>query len=105
MEIKISNAERKFIVDGIEHNIRNDGRQRIDVCSFDIKPDVLPFCMSSAEINLHGTRIIVGIKLEITNPDVNTPSLGQIETSVKWYVIFFFFFIVQIGIGPLWQTI
>ena len=87
MQDKISNAEKKFIIDGIEANIRNDGRQRIDVCSFDIKPDILPYCMSSAEINLHGTRIIVGIKLEITKPDIKTPSLGQIETSVKWYVI------------------
>lgn len=80
----LSEGEKKFIIDGIRSNIRNDGRQRLDVDAFTIEFDVLPFCVSSAKVILHSTQIIVGIKLELKSPDFDLPSKGKIQCAVRY---------------------
>ena len=80
----LSDGERKFIIDGIKSNIRIDGRQRLDVDSFSIEFDILPYCVSSAKVILHSTQIIVGCKLEVTQPDIDTPEQGKIQCSVRY---------------------
>ena len=79
----ISDGERKFIIDGIRTNIRLDGRQRLDVESFCIEWNVLPYCVCSARVSLHSTTVIVGLKLEVDAPDPEQPARGKIECSVR----------------------
>ena len=80
----ISDGERKFIIDGIRNNIRNDGRCRLDIDPFTIELDVLPYCIASAKVTLHSTQVIVGCKLEISTPDISLPSQGKIQCSVRY---------------------
>merc|ERR1719242_719280 len=79
----ISDGERKFIIDGIRTNIRLDGRQRLDVESFDIELDILPYCVCSAKVTLHSTAVLVGLKLEVNAPDPERPAQGKIQCSVR----------------------
>ena len=78
-----SDGERKFIIDGIRTNIRIDGRQRLDVASFSIEMDILPYCVCSAKVTLHSTTVIVGLKLEVDAPDPDHPAQGKIQCSVR----------------------
>merc|ERR1712228_970671 len=69
---------------GIRCNIRNDGRQRLDVCPFEIEMNILPHCLCSAQVTLHTTKIIVGLKLEVTSPDTALPHQGKVQCSVRY---------------------
>eukprot|EP01084_Bolivina_argentea_P260690 440313_1 len=80
----LSEGEKKFIIDGIRTNIRNDGRQRLDVDSFTIELNILPYCVCSAKVILHSTQVIVGFKLEVCEPDPDLPCKGKIQCSVRY---------------------
>jgi hypothetical protein len=43
------------------------------------------FFFSIIRIKLDTTDIIVGIKVEVGEPDPNTPNWGRFQVSVEWY--------------------
>ena len=79
----LSAGERMYILEGVRSNLRNDGRKRLDVDSFSIELDILPYCVCSSQVVLHGTKVIVGLKLEVAAPDTDQPSHGKIQCSVR----------------------
>lgn len=81
--VSISSAERQYIAEGIAQNIRNDGRSRMDYRHFGITLGVIPHANGSARLLLDTTDILVGINLEIGEPDSAKPKEGMIYCSVE----------------------
>jgi exosome complex component RRP42 len=81
--LKISNNERKFLEDGISENMRNDGRGNLDYRPFIVETGILTQTNGSARLKIDNTDILVGIKLEIGEPDIDKPNQGKIKFSVE----------------------
>jgi len=81
--LNISHNERVFIKNGIEQNIRNDGRERLDFRFFSLDIGVIANANGSARLKLDNTDVLVGVKVEISEPDSETPKQGKIECSVE----------------------
>ncbi len=82
----ISSTERKYISNGIEQNIRNDGRERLDYRAFTLETNCIPQANGSCRLHIESTDVLVGVKVELGEPDFNTPNSGKIIASVDWYV-------------------
>lgn len=80
----ISKAEQIYICDGVEDDIRQDGRGRMDYRDFTIETGVLPQSNGSAMLQLGKSRVLVSVKLEIGAPDPNIPNWGKVFCSVEW---------------------
>jgi len=78
----LSHSERLYIKKGVELNVRNDGRSRMDYRFFPVKTDVLPHASGSCRLKLGRTDVLVSIKAELMQPDVETPNLGKLICSV-----------------------
>ena len=84
MKEPLSKAEELFLQSGIEDDIRQDGRGRLDYRDFTIETGVLPHANGSALLNLGSSRILVGVKLEIGAPLPDKLNFGRILCSVDW---------------------
>jgi len=78
----LSAAERAYIQQGIEQNVRYDGRARLDYRPFSVQLDAVPTANGSARIKLDNTDVTVAVKVEIQEPGYSTPSQGSIVCSV-----------------------
>ena len=81
--VALSDAERRFIVDGAQKNVRSDGRQQRELRDVEIACGVIAQATGSARVRIGATDVIVGVKAEIGTPDVETPGLGAVEFSVE----------------------
>lgn len=77
--ILINDAERKFIVDGVEVNVRNDGRTCTSYRPMELECDIVSTANGSARMRLANSDILVGVKTEIDTPHPGSPDLGKIE--------------------------
>lgn len=59
----ISDAEREYITQGVEQNIRNDGRGREDYRAVEVQLGVIAQASGSARLKLGNTDVIVGVKV------------------------------------------
>jgi exosome complex component RRP42 len=85
MELQFSKTEKIFISEGIKNNIRLDGRENFDFRHFLVETGIISQSNGSARVKLGNTEILVGIKAEIGEPDLDFPNKGRIEVNVKWY--------------------
>jgi exosome complex component RRP42 len=81
--VALSDAEKRFIIDGASKNVRSDGRQQRELRDVEIACGVISQATGSARVRIGSTDVIVGVKAEIGAPDVETPGLGAIEFSVE----------------------
>jgi len=80
----ISLSEMKYIQSGIEQNIRNDGRHRLQYRNdFSIEVGVISQAAGSARLRLANTEILVGIKVEIGTPKESAPNEGYFEYHIE----------------------
>jgi len=82
MALLLSASERKFIGKGIEQDVRNDGRQRMDHRYFDLKTNVVLNANGSARLKLDHTDVLVAVKVGIEECSVSAPDVGRVECSV-----------------------
>jgi len=75
----LSEAEKTFILHGVQDDLRNDGRSRRDFRPIELESNVIASASGSARFCLASSDIIVGIKPEIDVPAPNTPNEGKIE--------------------------
>ncbi|KAN0030501.1 hypothetical protein ACTA71_009140 [Dictyostelium dimigraforme] len=81
---KISPSESLFIQQGVENNIRNDGRNRVDYRNFAIETGEIIHANGSARVKLSQTEVLVGVKAEITHIQSEiTSNLQQSDTSKR----------------------
>jgi len=79
----LSHSERLFIKKGVELNVRNDGRARMDYRGFTVNTGVIPHASGSCRLKLDRTDVIVSVKAELTKPEPETPDLGKLACSVE----------------------
>uniref|UniRef100_A0A2R5LJY9 Ribosomal RNA-processing protein 42 n=2 Tax=Ornithodoros turicata TaxID=34597 RepID=A0A2R5LJY9_9ACAR len=78
-DIQISEAEKTFIIHGIEENFRVDGRNCLEYRYFELETGVVTSCSGSAHVRQANTDILVGVKAELDAPEPTAPKRGRIE--------------------------
>ncbi|CRK97679.1 CLUMA_CG011059, isoform A [Clunio marinus] len=75
----LSEAEKTFILHGVQDDFRNDGRSRRDYRPMEFETNVITSASGSTRFCLANSDIIVGIKPEIDVPLSNRPNEGKID--------------------------
>ncbi|XP_067010285.2 exosome complex exonuclease RRP42 [Anabrus simplex] len=75
----LSEAEKTFILHGVEDDFRTDGRTRRDYRPMELETDIVSHASGSARLRLANTDILVGVKTEIDVPYPGRPYEGKIE--------------------------
>jgi len=78
-EILLSEAEKMFIIHGVQDDLRVDGRSRLDYRPIEIETSVVPTANGSSRLRLGNTEILVGVKADIGTPTLTRPNHGRIE--------------------------
>uniref|UniRef100_A0A1B6CR00 Ribosomal RNA-processing protein 42 n=2 Tax=Clastoptera arizonana TaxID=38151 RepID=A0A1B6CR00_9HEMI len=77
--VLLSEAEKTYILNGVEDNFRSDGRIRSGYRPMELETDVVSNASGSARLRLANTDILVGIKTEVDVPHAETPGQGKLE--------------------------
>ncbi|KAL7047648.1 hypothetical protein ACKWTF_003074 [Chironomus riparius] len=75
----LSEAEKIFILHGVQDDFRNDGRTRNDFRPMEFQTNVIASASGSARFCIANSDILVGIKPEIDIPSPNKPNEGKLE--------------------------
>ncbi|XP_053688020.1 exosome complex component RRP42 [Sabethes cyaneus] len=77
--VLLSEAEKTYILHGIQNDYRNDGRTKRDYRPMELETDVVVHAMGSARLRLANTDILVAVKADIDVPTSDCPKEGKIE--------------------------
>ena len=78
----LSSSEQYFLSNGISHDIRCDGRSRLDYRYFQLRTAVMAHCAGSARMKLEGTDVLVTVTADITPTEWSRPDEGMVQCSV-----------------------
>jgi exosome complex component RRP42 len=78
----LSSSEREYISEGIDQDIRADGRRRVDFRPFEVELNSIPQAIGSARLKLGQTDVLVGIKADIGRPSMEAPNKGTVNCAV-----------------------
>lgn len=78
-DILLSEAEKVYILHGVQENIRNDGRSRQDYRPMELETGIVSNSNGSARLRLANSDIIASVKCEIDVPLANRPNEGKLE--------------------------
>lgn len=76
--ILISDAEKTFILHGVEDDLRCDGRTRCDYRPMEIETGIVTHANGSCRLRLANTDVLVAVKAEIDIPPLENPDEGKI---------------------------
>ncbi|GAB4822267.1 hypothetical protein N2152v2_009313 [Parachlorella kessleri] len=76
-------AEVEYITQGVEADMRNDGRKKEDFRAIELQLGVIAQASGSARLRLGNTDVIVGVKVEIGSPDPDMLDCGRLAFSVE----------------------
>uniref|UniRef100_A0A674GS29 Exosome component 7 n=1 Tax=Taeniopygia guttata TaxID=59729 RepID=A0A674GS29_TAEGU len=77
--VVLSEAEKLYIVHGVQEDLRVDGRGCEDYRCAEVETDVVSNTSGSARVKLGETDILVGIKAEMGTPKLEKPDEGYLE--------------------------
>ncbi|XP_065087435.1 exosome complex exonuclease RRP42 [Ochlerotatus camptorhynchus] len=77
--VLLSEAEKTYILHGIQKDYRNDGRTNRDYRPMELETDIVVHAMGSARLRLANTDILVAVKADIDVPSPDRPKEGKIE--------------------------
>ena len=77
--VLLSEAEKTFILHGVEDNLRADGRARGDLRPLVLETGVVSHASGSCHLRLANTDILVGVKTELEAPLPGQPGQGRLE--------------------------
>lgn len=78
-EVKLSGAEKCYLIHGINENFRIDGRSCWDRQEINVQINLLPSCVGSAQIRSAKCFVLAGVKMSLVPPDPGLPCKGKIE--------------------------
>ncbi|XP_015788006.1 exosome complex exonuclease RRP42 [Tetranychus urticae] len=78
-ELKLSEGEKCYLINGINDNFRIDGRSCWDRREIELENNLLPSCVGSALIRSVNCSVIAGVKMSLVSPDSGRPGKGKIE--------------------------
>lgn len=76
--ILISDAEKTFILHGVEDDLRCDGRSRCDYRPMEIETGIVTHANGSCRLRLANTDVLVAVKSEVDIPPLENPDEGKI---------------------------
>ncbi|XP_010622702.1 exosome complex component RRP42 isoform X2 [Fukomys damarensis] len=77
--VSLSEAEKVYIVHGVQEDLRVDGRGCEDYRCIEVETDVVSNTSGSARVKLGHTDILVGVKAEMGTPKLEKPDEGYLE--------------------------
>ncbi|XP_043920604.1 exosome complex component RRP42 [Protopterus annectens] len=77
--VSVSEAEKVYIMHGVQDDLRVDGRSCEDYRNIEIETDVVSNTSGSARVKLGHTDILVGVKAEMGSPKLERPNEGYLE--------------------------
>nr|XP_045718558.1 exosome complex component RRP42 isoform X2 [Mirounga angustirostris] len=77
--VALSEAEKVYIVHGVQEDLRVDGRGCEDYRYVEVETDVVSNTSGSARVKLGHTDILVGVKAEMGTPKLEKPNEGYLE--------------------------
>ncbi|XP_076069638.1 exosome complex exonuclease RRP42-like isoform X2 [Oratosquilla oratoria] len=82
-DILLSEAEKKYLIDGVKLGMRVDGRERLDYRRLELETGLVCTANGSARIRLSSTDILVTVKMEMEPPDPDNPFCGKLQFFVN----------------------
>jgi len=79
---RVSEAERRFLIDGVEQGLRNDGRGCFDYRRVSFEMGVLPTATASCRLYAGETEVLVGVTCDMAKPSAHRPNAGCFWMSV-----------------------
>jgi len=79
----ISSGERLFVTEGVEQNVRADGRARMDFRLFNVLPNEIEQAHGSSRFKMDGAEILVSVNVQLGAPPPLTPTKGEIVFGVE----------------------
>ncbi|XP_076469813.1 exosome complex component RRP42-like [Babylonia areolata] len=79
VDVRLSEAEKVFIIHGVQENFREDGRSNDEYRQMDLETGLMPNTSGSARLRLANTEILVGVKAELEEPKPDQPDAGRLE--------------------------
>ncbi|MEM2843450.1 MAG: exosome complex protein Rrp42 [Candidatus Bathyarchaeia archaeon] len=79
----ITKLEKKNLIELLANGKRIDGRELTDYRSFVIEKNVIEKANGSAQIKLGKTKVMVGVKVEVGEPFLDTPDEGVLMVSAE----------------------
>ncbi|KAK7500215.1 hypothetical protein BaRGS_00008438 [Batillaria attramentaria] len=79
VDVCLSEAEKTYIIHGVQDNFREDGRGCEDYRQMDLETGLMSNTSGSARLRLANTEILVGVKAELEEPKPDTPDRGRLE--------------------------
>lgn len=76
--VNLGDAEKRFIIHGIQDDLRNDGRKCEDYRHIDLEVGVLDNAHGSSRLRIGNSELLVGVKLELGKPSSSHPNEGCI---------------------------
>uniref|UniRef100_S4RYT0 Exosome component 7 n=1 Tax=Petromyzon marinus TaxID=7757 RepID=S4RYT0_PETMA len=77
--LMLSEAEKAFIVHGVQDGVRGDGRGCEDFRVVELETEVVSNTSGSARLRLGQTDVLVGVKAELGSPRLDCPDEGYLE--------------------------
>lgn len=75
----LSEGEKLFIIHSVEDDCRTDGRKCLEYRKIQLETDVISACHGSCHVRIGNTDLLIGAKLQITEPSDDAPDEGCIE--------------------------
>ncbi|XP_074594258.1 exosome complex component Rrp42 [Brevipalpus obovatus] len=76
---KLSDGERRFLIDGASEDYRSDGRRCWDRRELDMDIDKLPTCAGSSQLRCGQNHVLVGVKADLVDLNPGQPDRGSIQ--------------------------
>ncbi|XP_068226656.1 exosome complex exonuclease RRP42 [Palaemon carinicauda] len=77
-DLNLSDAEKRYIVDGVKLGVRVDGRERLDYRQLELETGIVSTANGSARVRLDRTDVLVTVKMEMEPPAPDRPKNGRI---------------------------
>lgn len=79
LNFRLSDAEKHYIIDGVNFDFRVDGRHYWDTREMDVSVDLLPTCAGSSRLRSGKNHVLVGIKADLVEPENPEKPRGSIN--------------------------
>lgn len=83
-DFSLSPTEKEFIRKGVEYNMRQDGRSRLERRASEMATGTLVQAAGSSSVLLDSTAVLVGIHTKIGSPLDRQADRGILKLSIDW---------------------
>jgi len=80
---RISEAERRFLLDGVSQGFRNDGRGCYDYRRLAFEMNPIPSATCSCRLRAGETDLIVCVRCDVAKPSRQLPDRGEVRVNVS----------------------